>query len=461
MAGFASVRMRVASLLTEARQQTLAGVIDQGVLSLGNLAVGLTVLRIASKEEYGLYGLCYMTVILLNGFSGALFGAQMTVSYYERPAPGRAGFAGAMLGSQLLLSGGLCLVALAGVALLPDAVLSGGTRRLVMVTILACPVAMAHDFFRTYFFLLHRAQGALGLDLMLTVLWAGLAVGFYRAGALPDLAALGGYGMATASTTAIALAWSRLPVRRGFALVVPTIRTAWQHGQWALGGVVVTALQNSAHVYLLGWLGTARAVADLNAARMLLAPMSLLILGANRTLLPRMAKLMAEDRIEEMHRHSVRTLGGLLAVILVYGIMLMLGRDVIIGDLLHKEYAGIGVLVLLWTAILLIQAVDANLSAVLQAGKRFRFLTVANLWTVVPVLVCAVPMIALFGAVGSLLTLAGGYVGLTALLWIDFRRVTRDRLSLRSVFKLPLPAFMRRPIPPAGTDTHENRVGGA
>lgn len=423
MAGLADIRQRAAHLLTATRLQTLLGVLDQGVLGIGNLAVALLVLRMATKEEYGLYGLSYMTVILLNGFSGALFGAQMTVSYYDRNLAERTNFAAAMVGSQLLLSAGLCLAAVLATFLLPDSVVSAPTRLLMLVTILACPPAMAHDCFRSYWFMLHRAQAALSLDLTLTLLWPALTFGLRMCGVPVHLAALAGYGLGAATTTAIALAWSRLPVLRGARRIGPTISATWRHGSWALGGVMVTALQNSAYIYLLGWLGTARAVADLNAARMLLAPMGLLILGANRTLLPRMVRLVADHRIADLRRDSARALGGLLATILTYGTVLIVFRDAIIRTLLNDDYRGIGPLVVLWTVILLIQAADANLSAVLQAGKRFRFLALVNLWTAIPVVACTAPMILLFGAAGSLITLAAGSLGLTVLLWRDSRRV--------------------------------------
>ncbi len=421
MAGPVPAWQRAQALLAGSRLQTLAGMADQGVVSLGNLGAGLLVLRLAAKEDYGLYSICYMTIMILTGFAGALFAAQMTVSYYDREPAARRGFVAAVLGGQLVLGSGFLLLA-ALAAILPDSLLSAEARLLALLTLLACPGAMAHDFFRSYCFVVTSAHGALALDLALVLLWLALTLSL-QAGGLPvHVAALAGYGLGATATSVLALAWSGLPLRRGAAGIGPALRGLWQHGRWAIGGVAVTALQNSAYVYLLGWFATARAVADLNAARMLLAPMNVLVLGVHRTLLPHLARLLAEGRAGEMRRQAGRALAGLLAVIAVYGTVLVAWRDTVIGDLLGGQYRGIGVLVALWTVVLALQAIDTNLSAMLQARKRFRFLAVANLWTAIPVVVGVVPMILLFGAAGSLVTLAGGVLALVLLLWRDERR---------------------------------------
>ena len=412
-----------ARLFTPRRWQVLAALLDQAVVSAGNLAVGLLVLRISSKDDYGLYSLCYMTLILLNGVSGALFGAQMTVSYYQVAAADRVSFATSMLMGQAVLSGGACLLLLAAMAGLAGFGITAGPRDLLTIMVLAVPFAMAHDFFRTYFFMVGRAHSALLLDTLLVLLWgAATALAALRLEIAPHLAALASYGLAAACTSLTGLVLSRLSVHPGLRRIWQVTASSWKHGRWALSGVAVTAAQNQAHVYLLGWLGSPAAVADLNAARMLFTPMSLLTLGSTRTLVPRLAQLLADHKLAEMQRLSVRTIVALSSVVACYSVAILLSYRMIIGGLLPAKYAGIGPLVLLWGVVALLQAIDTILSAVLQVTKRFRYLTIINIWTAVPVVVAVVPMILSFGASGSLVTLAAGYAGMAMLLWRDFRR---------------------------------------
>ncbi|WP_375454041.1 lipopolysaccharide biosynthesis protein [uncultured Methylobacterium sp.] len=403
--------------------RTLAGVVDQGVVGIGNLAVGLLVLRAATKEEYGLYSLCYMTLILLNGFSNAVFAAQLTVSYHERPRQDRDGFAASLLRGQLLLSASLSLVVLAIAGLLPERVLPAEMRELLMVSALACPAVMAHDFLRSYFFLVDRPMNAVMLDLLLVTGWFVGTIGL-GAGAMTShtLAGLAAFGLSACVAAGAGLVLSRLPLRAEWRSALGAVAVAWNHGRWALGGAAVTALQNQGHVYLLGWLGSARAVGELNAARVLMMPMGLLIVGVGRTLTPAMARLAAEGRLADMSRTANRTLTGVVSVIGLYSLAMLAGEDWLIGRVLGASYAGIGPLVALWMVVLLLQAVDANLSAVMQVAKRFRELTIINMWTVGPVVAGAIPMIMAYGAEGNLVALAAGYAGITLLLWREAKR---------------------------------------
>ncbi|MCJ2132198.1 lipopolysaccharide biosynthesis protein [Methylobacterium sp. E-045] len=407
--------------------RTLAGIFDQAVVGIGNLAVGLMVLRASTKEEYGLYSLCYMTLIVLNGFSNALFVAQLTVSYHDRPADLRNAFAASLLCGQLLFSVSLALAGLALAVLLPDSILSPDMRPLLIVAVLACPVVMAHDFVRGYFFLVERTTSAIALDLILIVGWFTGTVGL-GSGPMPSqsLAALAAFGLAALTSVGLGLALSRLPLRAGWHSAIGVVATVWDQGRWALGGTAITALQNQGHVYLLGWLGSAKEIAELNAARMLMMPMGLVIIGVGRTLVPAMARQAAEGRFAEMRRDARLTLVGVLLVIGLYSMVMLIGEDVFIARVLGKSYEGIAPLVALWMVILLLQAIDANLSAVMQVAKRFRELMLINVWTVVPVLLGVVPMILLYGAEGNLVALAAGYAGITLLLWRAARRAVAD-----------------------------------
>jgi O-antigen/teichoic acid export membrane protein len=403
--------------------RALAGIVDQAVVGAGNLAIGLMVLRASTKEEYGLYSLCYMTVILLNGFSNAVFVAQLTVSYHERPADRRDAFAAALLCAQLLVGVSVATAGLAVAGLLPDHVLSPDLRRLAVVAILACPVVMAHDFLRGYCFLVERPARAIALDLILILGWCAGTAGLVRgAGLAPPQAALMAFGAAAFASTGTGLVLSRLPLRSGWAAASRAVASVWEHARWALSGSAVTALQNQGHVYLLGWLGSAEAIAELNAARMLMMPMGLVILGVARTLTPTLARQAAEGRFDAMRQHARRSLIGVLAVIGLYSAAMLLGEEHLIAWVLGARYEGIAPLVALWMVILLLQAVDSNLSAVMQVAKRFRELMLINAWMVVPVLAGVIPMIPLYGAKGNLVVVVAGYVGVVLLLGREAHR---------------------------------------
>jgi O-antigen/teichoic acid export membrane protein len=401
---------------------TLAGMFDQVLISIANLAVGLIVLRLGTKQEFGIYGLGYTAIIVANSFAAALFAGQMTVSYYGLQPAERSAFAGALFLAQAGLSALIGFAAL-GIALgSGQASFSGSLEQQgLAVAILCCPAAMAHDLSRSYRFLRHQGFVGLGLDTLNAALWIGLTLLGIREGLPAHVAALGGYGVACAITALTGLIRSHLSLV-GPAAIMRWVTSVWGQGRWAVGGVLVNALQNQAHLYLLAWLVSVEAVAEVNAARMLISPLGIIVIGVNRGILPLLAKLRAEGRGDSLRRLARNALLLVLAAILFYLACVFLSWDLLTRLVLRSEYQHIGGLVLAWAVVVSGLAVDSNMSAQLQVEGRFRSLALLNLLTAVPVLLFAIPLIQWQGGLGSLLALAVGQAGLAGILFLHVRR---------------------------------------
>jgi len=388
---------------------SLAGLLDQAVISLANLAVGFLVLQLSSREEFGLYGLGYATIMLTNGVSNALFASPLTVAHFRRAEAARGGLAAAFVLGHGFLSLGAGALALAALWL-------AGASPVLLVTAAACPAAMAHDFSRARRFLHARPVGALALDLLNAVLWIGLMLAGWWAGCPAYLAALGGYALACAGTALLGVMDSRGHFRAGLAELGPTLRDAWSHGRWALGGVAVMAAQNQAHIYILALMRGAEAVAEVNAARMLTAPVAFMLVGLQRTLIPRLARLHAAGQDAEMRRQARLARMAVLAANLGWTLAIAAAWEVALKPMLPEGYHQVGILVGAWALVFTGQAFSAGLSAHLQAVGAFRVLTLLNVVTAVPVVLAAVPLIQLAGATGSLMAMALGHAALAVLL---------------------------------------------
>jgi len=388
---------------------SLAGLLDQAVISLANLAVGFLVLRLSSQEEFGLYGLGYATIILVNGVSNALFASPLVVEHFRREEAARGGLAAAFV----LGHGGLTL----GMGALVLATLwLAGADTILLVTAAACPAAMTHDFSRARRFLMARPIGALALDLANAALWIGLMLAGWWAGVPAYLAALWAYALACAATGLLGIMDSRGHFRSGLSQLAPAMREAWSHGRWALGGVAVTAIQNQAHLYILAAMKGAEAVAEVNAARLLMAPVAFVIVGLQRTLIPRLARLHAAGQEREMRRQVRLARMAVLAANLGWTGVILAAWDFALGSFLPQGYQQVGLLVGAWALVFAGQGLVAALSAQLQATGAFRSLTLMNLATAIPVVVAAVPLILLAGAPGSMAAMALGQAALAVLL---------------------------------------------
>jgi len=419
MSALARLRARA---LAPGAVNTLAGMADQVLASLANLAIGLIVLRHGTKLEFGLYGLGYTAIVVANSIAGSLFSSPMTASYYHLPDARRPGFAGALFLAQAGISVPLALLLLATAMAAGGAGFGDAPESLSWaLVILAAPAAMLHDRVRGYRFLRHQGPVALGLDALNAALWIGLVLLGVSRGVPAHAAALGGYGLACLATGLLGLLGAGL-ARVGPRAALQTLRETWELSRWALGGVAVGTVQTQAHLYLLAWLASVEAVAEVNAARMLIAPVGMLVVGLDRGLVPLLAKQHAENRPEAMRRLARAMLAFVLVLLSGYLAAVFLFWDPLVGLLLRGAYQHIGGLVVAWGAVVGIQALVLIQTAVLQAQGRFRSLTLLNLVTAVPMLGCAVPLILLYGGIGGLAALGGGQVALSLLLWRDGRR---------------------------------------
>lgn len=394
---------------------SLAGLLDQAVISLANLAVGLLVLRLASQEEFGLYGLGYATITLINGVSNALFASPLTVAYFRQAEPDRPG----LMAAFVLGHGGLML---AGGTLGLAALWLWGADAVVLLTAGACPAAMTHDFSRARRFLLARPKGALALDVLNAVIWIGLTLAGWWAGYPAHLSALAAYALACAATGLLGVMDSAGHFTAGLSRLGCALSEAWSQGRWALAGVGVTAAQNQAHLYILALMKGAETVAEVNAARLMMAPASFVLIGLQRTLIPRLARLHAAGEEKEMRRQTRLARLAVLAAIFGWALVIAAAWNIALKPMLSEGYHQVGLLVCAWTLVFAGQAISAGLSAHLQAMGAFRSLMLMNLVTAVPVVAACVPLILLAGAVGSLMAMALGHVALVFLLHRVIRR---------------------------------------
>lgn len=401
---------------------------DQGLISLANLMMGLFLIRFASKEAYGLYGIGYAVVLAAVGIANALVLTQMTVKAQAKAAEIRDGYCAAMLRGLYCLFGPVAL--LAGFVVLAAGTVGALDRDTASFAIAVAAAALGVlllEFFRRLGYLRGRAQQALWLDLgFVGLLFAALFFSYAAFGNVSQSSAIIAYGSAAALAGGVA--FGRSGLRRDTALVPvrDALRESWSGGRWALLGVVVTWLQSQSYVYLLGTLVGPSGVAEANAARLFMAPVALVIAGVNQVFLPRLAYLRAEGGAGTAERMARQVMWVLLGLVGVYSVLALAFEAAISGTLFTAEYAGIHNVVAAWAAVFLLQSMRANTSILLQAHDRFRGIALANVVSTGVVIAVSLALISRFGVVGAVAALAIGELVLGALLWKVFLNVRRN-----------------------------------
>jgi O-antigen/teichoic acid export membrane protein len=302
------------------------GVADQGVSSLTNFVVNLYVARTLGAEQYGAFGLAWVTYAFALNLSRGLATDPLMVrfSYTDEPAWRRAVADCTGTAAVVGVATGLLVLAAAGV-------LGGHTRLAFLGLGLTLPGLMLQDSWRFSFFAHGRGVQAFLNDMI----WAVVLV--------PALVLVNHSGHATvfwfvfawgAAATVAALAG---PFQ---ARVVPRLLGArrWLIQQRDLGiRYAVEGVVNSSSTQLRNYgigliLGLA-AVGWVTAANTLMGPFMVILTGSGLIILPEATRVW-RDRPHRMPAYCMLISGGTIVLGLLWGVVLLVALPRGLGHLL-------------------------------------------------------------------------------------------------------------------------------
>lgn len=383
---------------------SLASLLDQGLLSALNLALGLLLIRLTAKESYGLYAQLYV---------GGLFAATVLESLVTGPltnvaagldATERSAAIGHLARYQRRLA--LALAVLCGAAVaVAVAVTQTDARPVWLGGAFAIYVyaGSIREYVRSVGFIEGRARTVLRMDAWYAVAMAAGFGALAAAGWLALPAVMLALGLANFAALGLrGAAPARSHDRGGYAAAVAAV---WQRGRWALPGALVAWGTNYSYLYLAAlWLGAA-ASADLNASRLLLMPIALCVLAWSRIARPHAARLMAEGHARQLDIYAWLSVAVLEALTLAYVAALWLLLPWLEAHVLGARYDGLEPLVLAWGLYFALNAARWVGSSLLSSGDRYRMLLVSGVFCLVVMLAAAafaIPRWGVWGAVAAL-----------------------------------------------------------
>jgi O-antigen/teichoic acid export membrane protein len=141
---------------------------------------------------------------------------------------------------------------------------------------------------------------------------------------------------------------------------------------WATVGAMTYWIYNQSYNYVLASRIDLTAVADVNAARLLLMPTIVLTVGVKTLLVPTAASWLAESSIGRLIRRLLLFATGIALIDVVYCILLWIFRDFLSHDLMHKTIGNRDLLLVLWAILSLIALYRDLLQTGVFALRKFR-----------------------------------------------------------------------------------------
>lgn len=350
-------------------------VVDQVVLSGANFIVGLLLIRRTSDADYGMFVLVQSAITLLISGQMAWLSSPLAVLAPAKNPVLRRLMVGAIDASQRHFLRRAALVALA----VPAAgyfmgYWTGLESVVVVLGIAACWTALQREYLRGVLLVYGRPQAMLRADVVnVLVLLAGALVAVY--GPKPAVV----WAVAALIVSAIC---GEMAARRslagdpGFATGDPA--PFWKEMRplavWATIGAMTYWIYNQSYNYVLASRIDLTAVADVNAARLLLMPTIVLTVGVKTLLVPTAASWLAESSVGRLIRRLLLFATGIALIDVFYCIALWIFRDVLSHDLMHKTIGNRDVLLMLWATLSLIALYRDLLQTGLFALRKFRSL---------------------------------------------------------------------------------------
>jgi len=408
-------------------KDSVASVLDQGMLSALNLVLGLMLIRLTTRDSYGLYSQLYVAGILAATLTEALITGPLTTLAPGLGEERRRRFIAHLDRYQRQLSG--LFAALAG--LITGAVVAYlrlDTHPVALGLAFAAYVwaASLREFSRSVGFVEGRALAVLRMDG-----WFALAV-------VAGLGLLAWIGWVNLPAVMLVLALSNLaalslravPGSEDPAGRAEAVHAVWQRGKWALPGAVLAWLTNYSYLYLSAiWLGVG-ASADLNASRLLLMPVALLVLAWSRVARPHAVRLMRDRQMQSLTRFILASVVAMEVITVVYSGLLWLTLPWLEAHVLGAKYADLEPFIVAWGVYFAIYSARWIGTSLLTSGDRYRMLMMSALLCLVVMVLAASYALPRWGAWGAVAALALVELIDVMLVWLVLLpRARRDLLN--------------------------------
>ena len=371
-----------------------------------------------APEEFGLFGIGFALVMVLNGFWQGFFIVQYLVL---APTEDSLRFPAQVYTAMVLVS-----VVTGALMILVAAVLQGlfGIG-LFALGIGGSAIAFSlKEFHIRYAFSIGKGSQAVwvnGLMAVSLVLFLGVAqladlelsanIIFALYALVVAIAALFGHFLSE-----LALAGHRR------SDLYTTIRKLAKGGKWAIATNVIFSLRNNAHVIVLAMIMGPTGVARLNAARLFVTPPLLLLPALSNVVLPYFARTYHEGGLVALRAMQKYAGAAFLAMLLGYTALLLFAWSYLETILVEDQYQGLAPLVAAWCAFAAILALRSIIDWGAQVERRFALITKISVGVTFLALTAAVALTLALGPMGAVLAIILAEFVMAAVLWMTLSR---------------------------------------
>ncbi len=383
--------------------------IDQAVLSLFNLGLNLVLIRLAAPPEFGRFIFAAAVVLILTSLQNALVSTPLSVMIPGRALDEQREVASTIISFDVLFRVGAALVAPV------ICLLTSHTLDFLAATAAVTFTTLGRETARSVALAYERQMDCLRLDLT-AILASMAAIASLWTFLSPAVASLSGIAIGNFVAT---LMYAAVPLHHcgNVSKAIAAYRLkCWSDTQWSLIGAGTTEIQYRSYVFGLEVFRDATALASVQAGRLLLGPLPLVVGAWGRVARPAMARYLASGDSRSMVRLTAQGLIYVLVIGVAYCLALYVCWPLAEAWVFRGKYQDVGFMTLAWGAYMLIVIGHMVLSVPLQAAMKLKELAQVTMITALLSCLLLIGLATSVPAIYAVLALTLAEV--VALIWI-------------------------------------------
>ncbi len=356
------------------RKSVGIALIDQAVLSLFNLALNLVLIRLAAPAEFGRFIFAAAVVLVLTSLQNALVSTPLSIMLPGRPPAEQEEVARTIISFDFVFR---CAAAFSAPII---GLMASDDFGFLVAIGLATFTTLGRETARSLALAHERVFQCLRIDLTaiggtiaaVAALWWWLP---------PAIASL--VGIAIGNLVAmVAITSDPSPRRLKVSAAISAYRQqCWADTRWSLIGAGTTEVQYRSYVFALELFRDATTLAAVQAGRLLLGPLPLVVAAWGRVARPAMARDLAAGNPRTMIRLTVQGMSYVMAIGVLYCAALYVAWPLAEAWVFRGKYQDAGAMTAAWAGYMFVVICHMVLSVPLQAAMMLKELAQVTILT--------------------------------------------------------------------------------
>ena len=386
-------------------KRSLTSIVDQVIISGLNFIIGLALIRYATKESFGLYSQLFAVALLATTLLDSVIGTALTTICGRLRADQCYQLLYRAIRLQFLASGALAVIAAVGVYIFAASYEVSSNYFILAISFFAYILSLGlREYCRTAFFILSKPELTLSVDFtFFIVTFIGvIAIIINNSMTVESILFILSIANFSGFFYKLKVLTENGDRNQNRSIYIADAKNLWELSRWAFVGSVVGWVGNNGYIYLASTLLGVAALADMNAARLVLIPISIVGLAWTKVARPVMGQIISSADWGELRIFMFRSIIVIEIFAILYSLIIFKIFPWMSENFFGEKYGNIITLIILWAIYYSIYVARNVGTTLLISYGDFRTLFFQGMVSLPALLIACIFMMPIYGIEGAL-----------------------------------------------------------